>query len=201
MTGTSRARSTRVAVAALAGVAMISLSACNADRIGQAAVVSDLQIPISDLQDRVTDFDDYATELELTPPTDQTTAQRYFLQAMVTHELYQDIAEAQNIKVTPAQVDSLLSNFEANTDDVGAALVERGLTPATVQDAVFDSIVAQAILDSSGEEAVITALEEASAAAGVWVNPRYGQWTGSVIDGVSGSLSVPFEVPEEPAAP
>jgi peptidyl-prolyl cis-trans isomerase SurA len=179
----------------VAGAALaLGASGCDAEQLGAAAVVGGERITVDALQQSVLDFHDFLPD-GTPPPADDATIQRTFLNRQILHRLYQDVAEQNDVVVTEAQIDAFLTQFEtAQAENMPVFLAERGLTEQTARDSVYDALVSDALTAKLGsEQAVADALAEAAAAAGVWVNPRYGVWQDSGIEAVSGSISSPFE--------
>jgi hypothetical protein len=184
----------RVVLALAAAAIPLAVAGCDAQQLGSAAVVDDERITVRALQQSVLDFHESLPE-DVPPPAEDAVIQRTFLNRQILHRLYQDVAEQNDVVVTDAQIDAFLGEFEAaNGENMPAFLAERGLTPETARDSVYDALVSDALTQRLGsEEALAEALDEAARAAGVWVNPRYGQWRDGGIEDVSGSISTPFE--------
>ena len=169
----------------LAGAILVALpltTACQ-NRIGLAASVGSRQLETSELTS-VTDRSAAAlSSTGTTVPADQeATLQRGVLNLLVREALLDEIAKAQNISVSDAEVASERST-EAKAAGGEKALItqsEQGGVSAQDLDLVVREKVLinklQAKFGSSDQTAFANALTAAAAKIHVRVNPRFGSW-------------------------
>jgi hypothetical protein len=188
-----RRRVAGAALAALVAAVAPAVAGCDPQQLGAAAIVDGDQITIAGLQDEVMAYQASLGD-DITAPADDATLQRAMLNRQIVHRLYQDVAAANDVEVTPAEIDGFLADFREGTDDVPGFLAERGLTEQTAPEAVFDALAGQKLVAKLGDEAAVNdAVGEAATAADIWVNPRYGTWQAGGVQAVSGSISQPAE--------
>jgi hypothetical protein len=184
-------------------VAAASLTACDTDEIGAAAVVGDDRITIGELQDRVRDFTDSISD-ESEEGTDPAILQQALLDRMIRHRLLEQLARDEGIEVSEADIDTFIEEQvegPAPDGDITDLLAQSALTDNTLREAVRDVLIQQELVERlGGEEAFIEALAEKSEEIGVNVSPRYGTWTDAGLEATSGSISEPDEAAEDEPA-
>ena len=184
-------------------VAAASLTACDTDEIGAAAVVGDDRITIGELQDRVRDFTDSIPD-ESEEGTDPAILQQALLDRMIRHELLEQLARDEGIEVSEADIDTFIEEQvegPAPDGDITDLLAQSALTDNTLREAVRDVLIQQELVERlGGEEAYSEALVEKSEEIGVKVSPRYGTWTDAGLEATSGSISEPDEAAEDEPA-
>jgi hypothetical protein len=184
-------------------VAAASLTACDTDEIGAAAVVGDDRITIGELQDRVRDFTDSIPD-ESEEGTDPAILQQALLDRMIRHRLLEQLARDEGIEVSEADIDTFIEEQvegPAPDGDITDLLAQSALTDNTLREAVRDVLIQQELVERlGGEEAFIEALAEKSEEIGVKVSPRYGTWTDAGLEATSGSISEPDEAAEDEPA-
>ena len=181
-------------------VAAASLTACDTNEIGAAAVVGDDRITIGELQDRVRDFTDSGPG-EAAAGTDPAVLQQALLDRMIRHELLEQLARDEGIEVSEADIDTFIEEQvegPAPEGDITDLLAQSALTDNTLREAVRDVLIQQELVERlGGEEAYSEALVEKSEEIGVKVSPRYGTWTDAGLEATSGSISEPDEAAED----
>lgn len=203
--------SRRLLAASLAAVAAFSLSACDADQIGAAAVVDGQRITVGELQDTARELAENP-DSGLDPFGDLSMLQRTLLSQWIRHDVIVRMAEDNDVDVSDADVDARIDEeyrSQAPDGDLAPLLAQNGYTEQSFRDSVYDELVAQEIIMSlDGDQAAFG--DEFNATAdevGIEVNPRYGTWGQEFqIDSdpasLSGSISTPFEAaPEAASAP
>lgn len=171
--------------AALAGL----VTACDAEQLGAAAVVGGERITVMELQDEVREVTRVAGR-DVT--ADQSTVQATVLNRMINHRLGDTVAELADVTVTEAEVDEFIAEQlrpQAPEGDLTQLLAQNLLTEDSLRYAVREALLIEKV---GGNDAYVELLAEASEKDGVEVSPRYGTWTGTMLDTeVSGSISVP----------
>ncbi len=171
--------------AALAGL----VTACDAEQLGAAAVVGGERITVMELQDEVREVTRIAGR-DVT--ADQSTVQATVLNRMINHRLGDTVAELADVTVTEAEVDEFIAEQlrpQAPEGDLTQLLAQNLLTEDSLRYAVREALLIEKV---GGNDAYVELLAEASEKDGVEVSPRYGTWTGTMLDTeVSGSISVP----------
>lgn len=171
--------------AALAGL----VTACDAEQLGAAAVVGGERITVMELQDEVREVTRIAGR-DVT--ADQSTVQATVLNRMINHRLGDTVTELADVTVTEAEVDEFIAEQlrpQAPEGDLTQLLAQNLLTEDSLRYAVREALLIEKV---GGNDAYVELLAEASEKDGVEVSPRYGTWTGTMLDTeVSGSISVP----------
>jgi len=184
-------------------VAAASLTACDTNEIGAAAVVGDDRITIGELQDRVRDFTDSIPD-ESAAGADPAVLQQALLDRMIRHDLLEQLARDEGIEVSEADIDTFIDEQvegPAPDGDITDLLAQSALTDNTLREAVRDVLIQQELVDELGdEEAYTEALAEKSEEIGVKVSPRYGTWNDGSLEATSGSISEPDEAAEDEPA-
>ncbi len=184
-------------------VAAASLTACETNEIGAAAVVGDDRITIGELQDRVRDFTDSIPD-ESAAGADPAVLQQALLDRMIRHDLLEQLARDEGIEVSEADIDTFIDEQvegPAPDGDITDLLAQSALTDNTLREAVRDVLIQQELVDELGdEEAYTEALAEKSEEIGVKVSPRYGTWNDGSLEATSGSISEPDEAAEDEPA-
>jgi len=188
--------SRRVLAATLCAVAAVPLAGCNADEVGAAAVVGGDRITISELQQQVRDLAESAPEGG-SATGDQENLQLTILERMIQHELLSEVARAEGVEVSEAEVDTYIQEQivpQAPDGDLTPLLAQNGYTEETFREAVRDQITADELSERlGGQEAFVQALGDTADEIGVEVSPRYGSWSGVNLEPASGSISEPGE--------
>lgn len=171
--------------AALAGL----VTACDAEQLGAAAVVGGERITVMELQDEVREVTRIAGR-DVT--ADQSTVQATVLNRMINHRLGDTVTELADVTVTEAEVDEFIAEQlrpQVPEGDLTQLLAQNLLTEDSLRYAVREALLIEKV---GGNDAYVELLAEASEKDGVEVSPRYGTWTGTMLDTeVSGSISVP----------
>lgn len=179
----------RIAAVALSAVLAGSVTACDTEQLGAAAVVGDERITVTELQDEVREVSRVARR-DVT--ADQSTVQATVLNRMINYRLGDTVADLADVTVTEAEIDSFIDEqlvAQAPDGDLTPLLAQNLLSEDALRDAVRETLLVEKV---GGNDAYAQLLEEASAEEGVEVNPRYGDWTGTMLDTeASGSVSVP----------
>lgn len=187
--------SRRAVIAMLSAVAAISLTACDTDQIGAAAVVGGERITVSELQDEAKAVAELAGG-EATG--DQGELQQTILNGKLQHRMLSAAGAEAGVSVSEAEVDTFIHDqFLAQRPDadLNDLLVEFSLTESGFRDAVRDQLLFGEIVGAEGSEsAALAVVERVVDELEIEVNPRYGEWAGQGLSAVSGSIS-------EPAAP
>jgi hypothetical protein len=196
--------SRRIVAVVFCVVAAASLTACDTNEIGAAAVVGDNRITIGELQDRVRDFTDSVPDESAAAGADPAVVQHALLDRMIRHELLEQLARDEGIEVSEADIDTFIEEQvegPAPEGDITDLLAQSGLTDNTLREAVRDVLIQQELVERlGGEEAYNEALVEKAEEIGVKVSPRYGTWTDAGLEATSGSISEPDEGAEDEPA-
>lgn len=176
-------------VAALSAVLAASVTACDAEQVGAAAVVGDERITVTELQDQVREV---ARVSGGDVTSDQSNVQATVLNRLINNQLGDTVAELADVTVTEAEIDEYIDEqllSQAPDGDLTPVLARNLLSEDTLRDAVREALLVEKV---GGSDAYVELLAEASDEEGVEVNPRYGDWTGTMLDSeASGSISVP----------
>lgn len=171
----------------LIGIAALLAAGCGAT--GTAATVGDQTITIDELQSEVLEFSDSFDE-PLPVSGDLADVQREFLTRQINHLLLIELADAEGVEITDAQVDQLYDELAAGTEgDLDALRAQFVYTEAGLRRALEDELRLRALEPIVGP--IEPALEATAAEVGVEVNPRYGTWSGVALSPGTGSISVP----------
>lgn len=167
----TRMRSTRVrqTAAAVAGLALVTVTGCGQNSPGVAAYVAGQEITDSELSAAVAGLNEAVGQ-------ENPVGRQDVITAMVLGEVSAQIATRKNIAITDAE-------REAQTNP---ALLRFPEARAVAFD-LADSVIVQ---EKLGPEAFLAEVK----ATPVTVNPRYGVWKpeateGSILEGAAGSLS------------
>lgn len=203
----------RLAGVTLAALAAVTLTACDSDQIGAAAVVGGERITVEDLQAKAQEIVDIpGSGLEDT--RDLTQLQRDLLGREILARVMRQAAEDQGLDVTDAQVDDLVAqelDGLPEDQDVDAALAQSTFTLESFREAARTQLIAEGLTGEGGDQtALVEAVNTATDELGVEVNPRYGEWGENfAVEELSGSISTPAdgsaeddatETPSEPGA-
>lgn len=189
-----------IAVFVLGIAVAVTTSACDADEVGTAAVVGNNRISISELQDmtrKVADRPGSPFDIN----GDLTELQGRLLQQEIHNNVMGELAAAEGVQISEAQVDQVLDEqYVSQTDDFGAALIQNGFTMASLRDAVRSQLEQGELLQKLGNDPdkLTTAYGDMAKELGVKVNPRYGEWNETQLEQVSGSVSKALEPQQEP---
>ena len=170
----------------LIGIAALLAAGCGAT--GNAATVGDQTITIDQLQSEVLEFSDSFDE-PLPVSGDLADVQREFLTRQINHLLLIELADAEGVEITEAQVDELYGELAPSEADVDALRAQFVYTEAGLRRALEDELRLRALEPIVGP--IEPALEATAAEVGVEVNPRYGTWSGVALTPGTGSISVP----------
>jgi hypothetical protein len=188
----SPSRRILVVVACVAAAGL--LTACDAEKIGAAAVVGGEPISIGELQDQVRAVTESSPEGG-DPTGDQAEVQQTLLERMIQHELIAAVGRDEGVEVTEAEIDAFIDEQvlpQATDGDIGPLLAQNALTEGTLRGFVRDQLVATALIERlGGQEQLIEVITAKADEIGVEVNPRYGSWSGIALDPSSGSISEP----------
>ncbi|MGA7690616.1 MAG: SurA N-terminal domain-containing protein [Jiangellales bacterium] len=176
----------RVLSTVLIGIAALLAAGCGAT--GTAATVGDQTITIDELQSEVLEFSDSFDE-PLPVSGDLADVQREFLTRQVNRLLLIDLADAEGVEITDAQVDELYDELAPTEGDIDALRAQFVYTEAGLRRALEDELRLRALEPIVGP--IEPALEATAAEVGVEVNPRYGTWSGVALTPGTGSISVP----------
>jgi hypothetical protein len=185
----SNRRSARraLATAAVALLATVSLTACNPDQPGAAAIVDGDVISTSSLQSAARSY------LAIVPNADQTQVQRQILERMILSRVIAKTAREKDVRVSTGTVASQLDKFYATTKN------RRGLvtalagqqTPIVVPPDYVDQWVRDQLLvhkivvklaggddPNSGAASArgSSTLSSTAKTMDIEINPRYGKW-------------------------
>ncbi len=185
---------------ALAGAALVALpltTACE-NRIGLAASVGSSRIETSTLTS-VTDRSAAALASTGTtvPAGQEATLQRGVLNLLVREALLDEVAKAQDITVTPAELAKERASEAQQAGGEKALVTQSEQGGVSEQD--LDLVVREKLLisklqakfGSSDDTAFANALTAAAAKINVRVNPRFGSWDTKTLSivGASNDLS------------
>ncbi|MGH8829146.1 MAG: SurA N-terminal domain-containing protein [Jiangellaceae bacterium] len=186
------------AVAAL----VVSLSACDADEVGAAAVIGDYRVTVTELQQQTRDVMDLDGS-QVDETSDLTELQSILLEREVRHQVLTAMAVDHDVVVTDADVDEYIEETlapQAPDGDITELLGQFGYTEETLRIGVHDELAAGELSSALGDDPGAFA-DEFNATAdelGVAINPRYGTWGDDLaLERTSGSISEPFDV-EQP---
>lgn len=186
----------RVVGASVAVIAALTLTACDSQQIGAAAVVGDQRITVSDLQDQARAIAELP-DSTLDPHGDLSEIQRTILALHIRHEVLGRVAEDEGLEVTDAEIDTALEQggLPASDESVVAELDRTN---------VHDQLMFQKLVEAGDEAAAIETFNAAAAELGIEVNPRYGTWGEDLtVTPDSGSISEAVDAAPAPdeAAP
>jgi hypothetical protein len=170
-------------------LAIVALLAAGCGTTGNAATVGDQAITIGELQSEVLEFSESFDE-PLPVTGDLADVQREFLTRQINHLLLIEMADAEGIEITDAEVDELYDELAAQSGgDTDALRAEFVYTEAGLRRALEDELRLRQLEPLVGP--IEPALEATAAEVGVEVNPRYGAWSGVSLTPGTGSISVP----------
>jgi hypothetical protein len=183
VTGPTSARQRRrsAALAAAAVLAVAALTACTPTKAGSAAIVGDQALSEATLTSLAKQVRDVATRADIEVPQADALNQR-IVALWVNEQLTQALADKVDADVTPAQVDSLLGQFQP--DQLAQIQVSSGIAPSMLRDAAGAAVLRQAIVTSLAPNAAASqqtallgrAYRRIADEVGVSVNPRFGSW-------------------------
>jgi SurA N-terminal domain len=183
----------RLTATAIAGVAVLGLSACSAGP-GAAATVGDKEISVAHVQDQMLEIQQiYGPEAA----SDGAQLQRSLINREVVHLLLEDLAAEHDVEVTGAEVDNFLERV--GTGEELEQVRETNLfTEDMLRLAARDQLLATKLAQKlGGQQQLADAVEARSEELGVTVNRRYGTWTGIDLEATAGSIaSEPVETNE-----
>jgi peptidyl-prolyl cis-trans isomerase SurA len=207
----STIRSAPLSIRALLAVAVVaaaaSVAACDAEEVGAAAVVGDERYTISELQsdvEAIADLPDSPVDLR---GENVAEAQTNLIGMNIASALYDRMAAQEGVEVTEAQIDQFIDEWMAAQvpdGNIEPVLAQMYMTPDSLRDAVRTQLLIGELgaVYGNDEAAFGEAFVSASDAAGVEINPRYGEWDGTQLVPASGSVSVPLDgVGQAPTAP
>jgi peptidyl-prolyl cis-trans isomerase SurA len=198
---------------ALVLVGTLLLTGCGIERAGLAASIGDDRLTVATVEARVRAYFDAYPAVAEGPSRSQIASitVQNFLRARVV-----DITAArEGISVTETEIDDFIEQF-GGMDQLNQAIAGQGVPPdATLARAEVRSALLQGKLqDLAGEDAddfarakaLTDRLAVTTSQVDIDVNPRYGEWNGSTVDVINGSLSltqaelVPTPTPSGPGA-
>lgn len=175
------------AVAAAALLAAVSLSACNSDELGAAAIVDGKVITTQQLQTATQDY------FVAVPGGDKKGAQLRILERMVLSRIISRAAAKEDVRVSTGAVakqrDQILKSTKGRKGLVRALSQQQNptvLAPTLIDQWVRDQLVYRRLVakivgssDPNSPDAATKgsqALIAAGKAMDITINPRYGKW-------------------------
>jgi hypothetical protein len=189
-----------LAVAAVALLAVTSLTSCRADQVGSAAIVDGAPISVHELQDATSNF------LAAVPSGNAGDAQQAILQQLIVSAVIENAADTAGVTVSTGEVaaardealDSVREPAAAAKVSARAFLsrqIAEGQNPSVVPPDLLEEFIRVQLLASrlsaNDPAAASAAIAAAAAKTDVEVNPRYGRWDPQVglAPLISGGLS------------
>jgi hypothetical protein len=191
-----------LAVAAAALLATVSLSACNADELGAAAIVDGHTITTQQLQTATQGY------LAAVPDGDKSNAQLRILERMILSRVIDQAAAKEDVRVGKGAVarqrDQILESTNGRKGLIVALSQQQNpvvLAPSLIDQWVRDQLLYGRLVtkivgpgDPNSQEAATqasAALIAAGKSMDITVNPRYGTWNPQrgVQPQISGGLS------------
>jgi peptidyl-prolyl cis-trans isomerase SurA len=187
----------RLMAASVAAAAAVTLTACDAEQVGAAAVVGDKRLTVTQLQDEAVQIAG-DPESGMQPTGDLTQLQLTLVDRYVRHEVLAEMARGEGIEVGDADIDARIEEqylSQAPEDELNSLLAQNGYTDETFRTAVYDEMVVQELMGAvGGEQAFVESFNETVDDLGVEISPRYGTWGDQLqIVPASGSISEPAD--------
>ena len=174
-----------LAVAAAAVLSVTSLTSCQADQVGTAAIVDGQSISVDELQDETTSY------LEAVPSGNAGDAQHAILLQMIVATLVEKAADSAGVTVTDSEVAAQRDQALDSVREPAAAakvsaraylsrqLAESQTAAVVPPDQLEQFIRTQLLASKLGENDPAAANEAITGAAAdteIEINPRYGRW-------------------------
>lgn len=157
----SRKSSLRLAVAALALTAGLSLAGCGNIQPGVAAQVGDQKISVSFLDEQIQWYHTRAGDAG-EPPSN-----RLVLWQLVVVRLFEDTGKRLGVTLTPAEIAPVEAQLKAENS------VSPGMVGTIARGTLLETKLKEKV---GGEEQFVAEIVKTSRELGVTLNPRYGTW-------------------------
>jgi hypothetical protein len=203
----------RSALVALVLTGVLALTGCGIQRSGLAASIGDDRLPVSTVEARVRAYFDAYPAVASGPSRAQIASitVQNFLRARVV-----DLTAArEGITVTETEIDDFIEKF-GGMERLEQAVAGQGVPPdvALARAEVRSALLQGKLQDLAGDDAddfarakaLTDRLAVTTSRVDIDVNPRYGEWNGSTVDVINGSISltqaelVPTPTPTIPGA-
>jgi hypothetical protein len=193
----------RLAIVLLA----LTTAACALTNTGDpsvAAIVGDTRLATTEI-DRFFDAISSSEAYQQQPQQDDMQVQLELVTFLVRSEVFEYVAERNDVQVTDAQIDSAVDDQIEQAG--GRDAFEQNLSQQGIPEDLFVELVRgqelqTALQEEAGEGDFLTFIQEQSADLEVEVNPRYGVWnTNNLTVQRTDPLALPGEQASAPPAP
>lgn len=210
-------RLTAAGLLAVAAVLTLSLTACDPNQTGAAAIVDQVRITEAEVNQAASEA--IAAADRVPPgqgqPIDRTQVLKQNTERLINSQLIAIAAAQEGVTVSQSEVDKLLQQASYGTDQLhfeGNIAVQAGVPPQAISSFARDFLLRQKLgqqLDpKGGPEAQMKAanakISQVAEQVGVTVSPRYGTWDAATlaIGGPVNDLSVtPSPSPTDSSPP